>query len=110
MKQRPPPESFSGTAGLSDWIPSFLKERIDLDALMLLTESDLGNIHIHFYSHLLIHASIHPPILSFISLVVHFPFINIYIYLLIHSFIPPFIRSSGYPFIFYETNSCINIA
>ena len=30
--------------GLSDWIPSFLKERIDLDALMLLTESDLGNV------------------------------------------------------------------
>ena len=30
-------------SGLMDWIPTFIKERIDLDSLMLLTETDLGN-------------------------------------------------------------------
>jgi len=37
-------QMFLAATGLSDWIPSFLKERIDLDALMLLTESDLGDV------------------------------------------------------------------
>jgi hypothetical protein len=30
--------------GLADWVPIFLKERIDLDSLMLLTEADLGKL------------------------------------------------------------------
>ena len=28
--------------GLSDWIPKFIDEKMDLEALMLLNESDLG--------------------------------------------------------------------
>ena len=35
-------DSFSFPLGLVDWIPAFLKEKIDLDSLMLLTEQDLG--------------------------------------------------------------------
>jgi len=37
-------QMFLAATGLTDWIPSFLKERIDLDALMLLSESDLGDV------------------------------------------------------------------
>lgn len=32
---------FLAAAGLTDFIPTFAKEHIDLDALMLLTEEDL---------------------------------------------------------------------
>jgi len=37
-------QMFLAATGLTDWISTFLKERIDLDALMLLTESDLGEV------------------------------------------------------------------
>ena len=29
---------------MKDWIPKFVDEKMDLEALMLLTESDLGNL------------------------------------------------------------------
>ena len=33
---------FLAAMGLSDWSPKFVKEKIDLEALMLLSESDLS--------------------------------------------------------------------
>lgn len=35
---------FLAAAGLTDFIPTFAKEHIDLDAIMLLTEEDLINM------------------------------------------------------------------
>jgi len=36
-------QMFLAATGLTAWIPTFLKERIDLDSLMLLSESDLAS-------------------------------------------------------------------
>ena len=34
---------FLAATGLSQWSPAFVKEKIDLDALMLLSEADLSD-------------------------------------------------------------------
>ena len=34
---------FLAAMGLSEWSPTFVKEKIDLEALMLLSESDLSD-------------------------------------------------------------------
>jgi len=35
---------FLAAIGLHDWAPKFIRERIDLEALMLLSENDLGEV------------------------------------------------------------------
>ena len=35
---------FLAAIGLHDWTPKFVREKIDLEALMLLSENDLGDV------------------------------------------------------------------
>ena len=37
-------QMFLAAVGLHDWTPKFVREKIDLEALMLLNENDLGDV------------------------------------------------------------------
>ena len=37
-------QMFLAAVGLHDWTPKFVREKIDLEALMLLSENDLGDV------------------------------------------------------------------